>query len=257
MTHLTTLHYENENLSFKYDVSVDKQGNFTTTIPKDVTEKLMSIGIKLDSGRRQTYGFFSEKSLQELEKKIKETADKYSKKKLVDEKIVIKYAVDTRCSYCRGISGKIYPNGGWETDAEGHENSYHWVEGTKKEYSINCGPYGLDIAFEIKKVKTWAFPNGEETKEYVRLEATDIKDDEVLHWLTSLCGLSFSRNSMVKEIEYTKDIGILFRNMVLFIFNINERIHSIFGEEFDLSKLEPLKLTDGNPFPGGKKRVKK
>ena len=246
MTRLTTLHYENENLTFKYDVSIDKQGRFTTTIPKEITEKLMSIGIKLNSGRRQTYGFFSAESLNELEKRVTETADKYSKKKLVDEKIVIKYAVDIRCSYCRGVSGKIYPNGRWEEDAEGHENSYHWINGTKKKYSMDVGPYGLEVAFEIMKVKTWEFPNGEQTKEYVRLEESDTKDDEVLYWLTSLCGLSFSHDSTVKEIEYTKDIGILFKNMILFIFNINEKIHSIFGEEFDLSKIEPLKLMGGN-----------
>ncbi|MBE3122079.1 MAG: hypothetical protein IMZ58_07740 [Thermoplasmata archaeon] len=255
MTHLTTLHYENENLTFKYDVSIDKQGRFTTTIPKEITEKLMSIGIKLNSGRRQTYGFFSAESLNELEKKVEETADKYSKKKLVDEKIVIKYAVDTHCSYCRSASRNIYPNGRVEEDAEGYEKGYHWIEGTKHSSSMDRKPYSLEVAFEIQKAKTWEFPNGEQTKEYVRLEESDTKDDEVLYWLTSLCGLSFSHDSTVKEIEYTKDIGVLFRNMILFIFNINEQIHFIFGEEFDLSKIEPLRLMGGNKlFEKGDKK---
>lgn len=247
MQNLTTLHYENENLTFTYTVAIDKQGNFTTTIPKEVTEKLISIGVELrDSNRRGSHGFFSATSLRELKKIVEEIADKYSKKKLVDEKIIIKYAVDTRCHYCRSANGNIYPNGGWEQDAEGYEKGYHWIQGTK-DHDRNA--YGFDIAFEINKVKTWEFPNGEHAKEYNRLDNSDIKNDEILHWLTSLCGVSFFEyGSTVMEIEYTKEIGALFKNMVLFIFNINERIHSIFGGAFDLSKIEPLKLTDGNPL---------
>lgn len=244
MPKLNTLQYKHENLSFRYDINIDKQGNFTTTIPKDVSEKLMSIGVKLSQNVRCNYGFFSAKSLDDLEKKVEETADKYSKKELIDEKIIIKYAVDTVCSYCKGVSGNLYPNGRCEEDAEGYENGYHWVKGTKEDFQDN-GPYRFEVAFKIKKVKTWKFPNDEESKEYLRLDDSETKDDKLLHWLNSLCGLSFSRSSTIKEIEYTKEIGLLFRKMVLFIFNINENIYHIFGKEFDLTKIDTLKLTDG------------
>jgi len=247
MPKLNTLHYKHENLSFNYDVNIDKQGNFTTTIPKEVSEKLMSIGVKLRQNNRHNYGYFHGTSLHELEEKVQKTADKYSKKELIDEKIVFKYAVDTVCSYCKGVSGTLYPNGGLEQDAEGYENGYHWVNGTKSD-SYSKGPYSFEIAFEIKKVKTWAFPNGEQSKEYLRLEESDIKDDEILYWLNSLCGLHLNSTSTVKEIEYTKEIGIFFKKMILFIFNINENIRSIFGKEFDLEKIDHNKIpliTDG------------
>lgn len=241
MPKLNTLHYEHENLSFNYDVNIDRQGNFTTTIPKEIAEKLMCIGIKLNKNRRHNYGFFSAESLRELEKKVEEIADKYSKKELIDEKIVIKYAVDTVCSYCKGVSGDLYPNGQWEQDAEGYENGYHWVNGTKDDL-YSGGRCSFEVAFELKKVKNWLFPNGEKSKEYLRLEESEVKNDELLHWLNSLCGLSLSSSSTVKEIEYTREIGLLFRDMVLFIFNINENILHIFGKEFDLSKIDCLKL---------------
>ena len=243
MPKLNTLHYEHENLSFNYDVNIDKVGNFTTTIPKEVAEKLISIGVKLNQNRRHNYGFFSAISLNELEDKVKKTADKYSRKELVDEKIVIKYAVNTDCSYCRGVSGALYPNGYWEQQAEGYDNSYHWVEGTKKNHGV--GAYSFEVGFEIKKVKTWIFPNGEKSKEYLRLEESEAEKDELLNWLNSLRGLSASPAYTVKEIEYTKEIGVLFRDMVLFIFNINEKIYSIFGKDFDLTKIDCLKLIEG------------
>lgn len=244
MPKLNTLHYKHENLSFNYDVNIDKVGYFTTTIPKEVAEKLMSIGVKLNQNKRYNYGFFSAISLNELEDKVKKTADKYSRKELVDEKIVIKYAVDAICSYCRSVGGNIYPNGSLEQEAEGYDNGYHWVEGTKKNFH-GIGPYSFEVAFEIKKVKTWVFPNGEESKEYLRLDETETKDDELLYWLTSLRGLSISHDSTVKEIEYTREIGLLFKGMVLYIFNINENINRIFGKEFDLTKIDCLKLTEG------------
>lgn len=252
MPKLNTLHYKHENLAFKYDVNIDKEGNFTTTIPKEVSEKLMSIDVKLNQSKRHNYGYFYATSLRELEKKVEETADKYSKKELIDKKIIIRYAVDVICSYCRGISGNLYPNGTWEQQAEGYENSYHWVEGTKKNYHSN-GSYSFEVAYEIKRVKTWKFPNGERSKEYVRLDDSDpeIKNDELLYWLNSLCGLSLSPSSTVKEIEYTKEIGLLFRKMILFIFNINENIYHIFGEEFDLSKIDCAKLTEGKGVLSG------
>ena len=128
-------------------------------------------------------------------------------------------------------------------EEEGHDNGYHWINGTKNKNGI--GPYSFEVVFEIKKVKTWIFPNGEKSKEYLRLEDSEVKDDELLNWLNSLCGLGFSSSSNVKEIEYTKEIGLLFRKMILFIFNINENIHHIFGEKFDLTKINNLKLIEG------------
>jgi len=194
----------------------------------------------LSQNRRYNYGYFGADSLRELEKKVEQEADKYSKKELVDEKIIVRYAVDTSCSYCKGVSGKLYPNGGWEQDAEGHENGYHWEEGTKPR-SYGVGSYSFEVGFEIKKVKTWKFPNGEKSKEYLRLEESEIKEDKLLYWLNSLCSLYPSSSSSIKEIEYTKEIGLLFKNMVLFIFNINENILRIFGKDFDLSKIDCLK----------------
>jgi len=40
MGRLKTVHYRNEKLTCKYDVNVDKDGNFTTTLPQDVVKQL-------------------------------------------------------------------------------------------------------------------------------------------------------------------------------------------------------------------------
>jgi hypothetical protein len=112
---------------------------------------------------------------------------------------------------------------------------------------MDGGPFALEVAFELRKRRTWRFPNGETTTEYDRLDESDLKKDGVMDWLYGICGIAFAHNNE-KEIEYTEEIGLFFKSLLLFIININERIRSIFGESFDLSKIEPLKLTSGNPL---------
>lgn len=54
-----------------------------------------------------------------------------------------------------------------------------------------------------------------------------------------------------KEIDYTPQLGLFFKNMLLYIFNMNEKIREIFGEDFDLSKIDFKKIPQLG-FSGGK-----
>jgi hypothetical protein len=145
------------------------------------------------------------------------------------------------CSYCQGESGALYPNGGWEQEAEGHEKGYHWIEGTKDRFYYQ-GPFGFEIAYELYHLKIWKFPNGEESREYLRLEESEAKNDEILYWLRSVPSIHLSSASTKKEIEYTPEIGMFFKSMVLYIWTINEKIRSMFGKDFDLEKIDINKI---------------
>lgn len=244
MVRIRTQYYKSENLTFKYDVNVDKEGNFTTTIPPEVAEKLIQVGINLRSNKLRNSGFFSAKSLEELQQAVKETANQYSEKELIEEKIVILYSLDTTCGYCKGKSGKIYPDGSWARSGEGDdEEAFNWGGGTIETHATERKPFGFKVAFEIKKAKTWKFPNGEVKKEYLRLFDEDSEKDDVLHWLDCIRGMGFSSDSSdAKEMDYSNEAGLFFKNLLLYIFNLNEKLKLIFGDEINLDKIDLNKL---------------
>ena len=233
MVSLRTQLCQTENIKFSYDVNVDKEGNFTTTLPQYIVSQMMKVGIELNINRKKNYGFFSALSLKDLNCNVEEVAKKFSAKELIAEKVILKYSVETMCNYCKTNAGNIVPNGSWATDVDG---DYHWTEGTKNNYSMSKDPFGFSCYVKAEKVKVWKFPDGEIKKEYFDLHDEDVKHDKTLFWLNSLCNMGLG--SSIKEIDYTPEIGVFFKNMILYICNINEKIQAIFGKEFDLTKID-------------------
>ena len=64
-----------------FDVYVDKEGRFTTTIPIEISKKLEDAKIKLSYNRNKKPGFYSGNSIGELYESIKATIEEYLKYK--------------------------------------------------------------------------------------------------------------------------------------------------------------------------------
>lgn len=232
MATINTQYYKSENLKTKYGVSVDKEGNFTTTLPPDIAKELIRVGIDLKSNRLNNYGFFSALSLKELKHTVEEVLDKYSEKELLEEKVILRYSVETACSYCKTKDGQIVPNGSYANEIDGE---YDWTSGTLETNATERRPFGFSCFVKPISVKVWKFSNGEVKKEYLHGANGCFDYDEVLKWLDGLCGITSEGNH--KEIDYTPELGLFFKNMILYIFSINEKIKNAFGEDFDLSKV--------------------
>ncbi len=236
MVRIKTQGFYSDNLDFKYEVNVDTEGNFTTTIPKNIVEMFEKIDIKLQNNRLNHPGFFSAKSLEELNEQVQELAMNYSKKELVESKVILEYSIDTTCNYCKGKKG-LYPDGNWQQDAEGGDD-FNWVEGSSESGSFSCHPFGFKIYVDPKFLEIWKFSNGEIKKEYSRVDDENIGEDKVLDWLCSIRNLGDDSNQNLKEIDYTPEIGLFFKKALSHIFNINEGIIKMFGGELDLSKID-------------------
>lgn len=252
MVRIRTQRFNSENLNFKYDVNVDKEGNFTTTIPKEVVEMFSKLDIKTGINRQNNEGFFSAKSLKELSLQIHEVAINYSKKELIEEKVILEYSLVTTCNYCKGKNG-IYPDGNWQQEAEGGDD-YNWVEGSLKSDSWGSKSFGFQIYVEPRFLEIWKFPNGDIKKEYSNVTDKNIGDDKILDWLCSIRNLSETSGMDVKEIDYTPEAGLFFKNALMYVFNINEGILKMFGGDFDLSKID-LKMLPSLGFSGKKTNV--
>jgi hypothetical protein len=149
----------------------------------------------------------------------------------------------TNCHYVKGRSGTIYPNGHGPKDAGDEvDGGCDWIDGTKNDSGNE--PYSLSVFVRPYWVKIWKFPDGtiHTEAEYMTDSSSHIGDDATLKWLCTLVRMAPERHSSYKEIDYTPELGLMFKNMILFIIEINERIQELFGKEFDLSQLDVTKI---------------
>ena len=235
MSRITDIWCRTEKVTFKYTANIDKTGLFSATLPANIVEKLESAKIHLGVNRLGNKGYFTSNDLKGLREQIKEVVNQYSKRELVEEKIVLLYALDTTCSYCKTKEGKIVPNGYWTDNPLG--GGCKWYGGTIRHDAGNSAPYGFSIYVEPKFLKVWKFPNGDSKTEYARLEDNHIKKGSILEWLDSVVGMNnHSYSSESKQIDYTEGIGLFFKNTILYICNLNEKLQSVFNKDIDIQK---------------------
>ena len=224
--------FDDQNISFKTPVSVTKEGVFTTTLPKDIVDKLLEYDATLASNRVGTLGYFSAKRLEDLRPQIKEVIENAMSRKLIEDKLVIKYEIRTQCVYVVDADGEILPNGGWVKDREKWgEGKAGWREGT-----INMGNYytftpRLSIYANVFKKETYQFKNGRTIVKYSPYKIENTVPGGNVDWLCGQirvkpeCINSMHDENVLKrlpEVDATEENAAVFVQMLKFMFKANE-----------------------------------
>lgn len=220
-----------EDIKFSLKVSVNADGIFTTTIPKEICDLLVDVGMgdNLKYNRSGNLGFFYSDTYKGLIDEIEGMLREYLSREIIEDKIVIKYVIQTTCSYCLDVDGNIVPNGHREWTKT---DDYHWKQGTISQHATSPHPYGFQIyAVPYQKV-TSKYKSGKTISEYHWLDCRD-RDETFLHWLGSFCAMAPPRGEEEKEIDYTEETAKFFVDLLLSVCQLNEKI-----KEF----LEPDKL---------------
>ena len=157
----------------------------------------------------------------------------------MESKIVLRYDIITTCAYCKTKTGEIVPNGGWEI-RKNKTDGHHWLEGNTQTDSCHMAPYGFNIYVEPQKLTRWIFPDKTEHKEYLNLEDDEVKDDSTLDWLNSICSITYMEENRIKDIDYTEEVGLFFKNTILYVCNLNEKLKKVFGDEIVIAKNQNL-----------------
>ena len=100
-----------QKIDFETPVNVTKEGVFTTTLPTNAVEQIQKYGLVLRNNRIGNPGYFEAKTLDELKASIKATCNEALSRELVEEKLVIKYEICTKCNYLVDDNGDFVPNG--------------------------------------------------------------------------------------------------------------------------------------------------
>lgn len=224
-----------DNLKFRYDISVDRDGEFTTTLPKDVVEKLQAANVDLKPNRLNNYGFFIDKTLEGLKKKVDHVVDDYFSRKLTSRKIIIKYVIQTTCSYCLDIHGNVVPNGADEWTKKGYSPSAGcaWKEGTVSHDATHRHPFGISVYAKPFVREDYVYKSGTKKTEYINMcyggafADNAIERGYSLKWLSDIPAQDVpqeSRESDVKEMDYTENVAKFFVNLIMSICKLNEQI---------------------------------
>lgn len=114
MAVLTTLNIteknDNNSLSVTVKVNITKKGVVTTTLSKEDVDKIRSYGIKLPTNRLGNEGYFNSTSFSDLVSQIRKVLKRCLSYKIVEEVPVIKYQLETLCSFAYDKNGNIVPN---------------------------------------------------------------------------------------------------------------------------------------------------
>jgi hypothetical protein len=218
-----------ERSDFSVSISVNNEGLFTTLLPEDVTEQFKKANIPVHFGRSKTKAYYHETSFQGLVQKIKDDISVFESVERLSEEIIIRYRVDTICSYCKskGDSGEIVPNG-YMVDASYTGNK--WFKGSVDTNATYRKMYGLNMFVRVYNRITYSRSDGKVFSEYEFLP-NFFKDPERpnLTYLYNMTCMPDERE--YHEIVYTEERAQFFVDMFKWICTISERITDFMNPE--------------------------
>jgi hypothetical protein len=233
-------------LDFKIDVYVNEAGLFTATIPEHIAKLFKDCGIKLKTNGRSNGrpGYYESPNFKDLILTIEHDCKEYVSREMIRETIVIRYMVETTCSYAINENKEIVPNGYYVKEPYRSQQGDHiWREGTVSQNATWPQPFGLRLFCRPFYRRDYRYRSGKEVTEYHHVSYNDIerKDQPNLHWLASIAGMSKPEHAEMNEIEYTEKNAHFFVNFVKAICSLNEKLKQFI--EPDMLAL----LIDNNP----------
>lgn len=221
---------DGERLRFTTPVSVNMDGMFTTTLPKDAVSALEEYGIDLERNRLGNAGFFQAETLAELENKLKAVAKDALSRELVDEKLVIKYQIRTKANYVVDRDNEIIPNGLWMKGRKpGERLIAEWREGNYAGYMDGVTP-GISLYARVFMKKTFSYKSGKRVSTYEFYCPKDCRGTSV-DWINSLCRIrcegAFDEKKSLPEVDATEENAALFVELFKFIFKANELLKGL------------------------------
>jgi hypothetical protein len=215
-----------EELEFSYKINIDKEGIFTAYLPEEITKLFDAAGmvLKKNPARQSRIGFYSAAKMCDLKNEITEVVEEYFSRELSESKKVIRYDIQTTCSYCLNIHGEIVPNGSREWVLS---DTYDWKQGTVQQNATNRNPYGILVYAEPFKKQVYKYKSGKEKIEYNQIFTNGMSEDDFLYHLASFCSMCPPdrwEDSNLKEIDATPAAATFFVELLTSICRLNENI---------------------------------
>lgn len=221
------------DMKIKLKISVSSEGIFGCTLPPEIAQLFLDHGIELELNRLRNPGYFSDQTLLGIKYKIGAKISELCSEDEISREKVIRYGIETNCSYAFGKDGEYLPNASARDDG-----GSDWHTGTKWNDATKPGPYGFIVYVKPQVKTTYQYCTGKTRVAYGRFydgnplgstNADMARSDPGL-WLALMPTISpgGSFNDMgsvgIKEIPYTHEAAMFFKNLMISIFKMNEQI---------------------------------
>lgn len=209
---------------FEVQVRVTVEGVFTCTMPRKIAPLFEKAGLELSINRAGNTGYFISDTLEGLKKKIKAKIEELCSEEEESRKRIIRYTINTKCTYSKTPDGDFAPNCAF---AEGAED---WSNGTADLDSRRRKPFGFEIyAKPYEKVIYRFKATGKKRVDYESLHVHKFHGDmkDPIDWLVNLCGQEEPEEDPgveMYEIDYTEEAAWFFVKLYKAIFTLNEQI---------------------------------
>lgn len=229
VTTLNFIHRGKEEIKFSYDVNVSKDGTFSTTLPKEAVSKIEAYGVTLNKNRIGNPGYFSAKTMEELEKKIHKAVEEAVSCELVSTEDVIRYQIVICASYCRNgadeTDTELYPNG------VGLNGNYQWINGNERSDNLEKKPTSFSVYVKPMTVKRYRYKSGEERTEVGNIDEKKYHKGSAILFLNSLVNIFPKRFIEVKELPCTEENAEFFKKAIMSIWKLNEALGKILHDD--------------------------
>lgn len=236
------------NKAFQVTIRVNKEGQFTTMLPEDVTKLLEEREIPVLHNRLGRAGFFSDDTLAGIKQQIVKKIQLLCSEKEISRKRVIRYVIKTTCRYTKTKKGDFVPTIYYTDDLD--EDKKADAEGIGGIGTVDIDAcrrktYGFNVyAHVYERIDYEYTATGKKRIEYVSLHEHKFGDgrpDDPIDWLTGITCQSEERSDLM-EIDYTHKRGLFFVNLYKAIFKINEAICPFVNPDNIDSLVNNLKL---------------
>ena len=229
VTTLNFIHRGKEEIKFSYDVNVSKDGTFSTTLPKEAVSKIEAYGVTLNKNRIGSPGYFSAKTMKELENNIYKSVEEAVSCELVSTEDVIKYQIMICASYCRNgadeTDTELYPNG------EGLNGHYQWIDGNVRCDNREGKPTSFSVYVEPVSLKRYRYKSGRERTEEEPIDERKYPKGSAIRFINSLVNIEPHKFIEVKQMPCTEENAEFFKKAIMSIWKLNEALGKILRDD--------------------------
>lgn len=222
--------------TFRYSVSVNSLGLFTTTLPEELVKILEDADVRMLCNRLGRSGYFESDTLRGLTNRISDAVALFNTMEVISKETILQYVIQTRCSY-QVLKGDIIPNGMGRADGKNE-----WIHGTTQSSATYPSPFGILVYVSPKVRIIKKRHDGYMITTYENVSPTTGDLSDPLTWLSRLTTMDSPSGEPVNEIVYTEELGRFFVTLVKSICRFNENFKDMFTPE----KIEQLAQRKGD-----------